>query len=606
MNRKGEEGIESPLVAALTEALPAIILVVFFLSLFFVLVSVFSGGNQKDHGAIVSLQLLGKQAQSLGVQVDPGIFSGMFSWLKRIFGKEPDFVGDGGGFGGAGAASGWDSPAAASPSDARVMWPAQERILTSCYGARTVNGQADPLHDGIDIAGDPSEDVVAFAGGTVAQVCAQPCGGFGNSVLIDHGKGIFTRYSHMDHFAPNVKEGMRVGKGDVLGSVGHTGNVEAGANHLDFKVFTGSDIGKDRGKNPLCFFPDSELRTLTIGPGADSCRRYVKADGTLDLTRANPTVAQECAGIAPLTPDVVAQPLPEPAGGVRVASTIVNIPEGYVLVGFDKGEDSLKFGEGSLLKTSSIAIARPRECGAQSCLCVLRPSKSGSADATLQFSLVECAKISAGHVAGTIDYTQYLQEGKVVENTWFGIGTATLRFEKKQQSTSGGRPLYPLLLTFSLGPRLILLRYYPEYGGADDGGLLVLDPACYTSEYKQDGTCAIGYSSPKHPLDEAPLQISCESASLHSSLAPACSGAFVSQADCDAARSTSALARSVCPPLFSKASAALEGESVERTATTPFAGSDHCVRCLAERDPDHASMTRCSIEEQPASACAAK
>jgi hypothetical protein len=44
-------------------------------------------------------------------------------------------------------------------------------------------------------------------------------------------------YAHLDSYAQNVREGMSVKKGDVIGYVGSTGNASKDAPHLHFAIF---------------------------------------------------------------------------------------------------------------------------------------------------------------------------------------------------------------------------------------------------------------------------------------------------------------------------------------------------------------------------------
>ena len=116
--------------------------------------------------------------------------------------------------------------AAATPS----IWPAHG-WLSSGMGPRRdpVNGEAD-YHPGLDIVGDKGEPVYATAAGRVVHAGYQ--GAYGNLIIIDHGFGIETRYGHLSRF--KVKEGTRVSRGDVIGSVGATGR--ATGTHLHYEV----------------------------------------------------------------------------------------------------------------------------------------------------------------------------------------------------------------------------------------------------------------------------------------------------------------------------------------------------------------------------------
>jgi murein DD-endopeptidase MepM/ murein hydrolase activator NlpD len=56
--------------------------------------------------------------------------------------------------------------------------------------------------------------------------------GYGNSVVLDHGCGLFSMYAHLSLI--DVEAGVVVDKGDILGRTGSTGM--AGGDHLHFAM----------------------------------------------------------------------------------------------------------------------------------------------------------------------------------------------------------------------------------------------------------------------------------------------------------------------------------------------------------------------------------
>ena len=86
-------------------------------------------------------------------------------------------------------------------------------------------------------------------GGTVIAVTPGYNGGYGNTVEIDHGNGIITKYHHMqDGSISGMSVGQEVKAGQQIGKVGSTG-ISTGP-HLDFQVVKDSNFVDPRNYIP--------------------------------------------------------------------------------------------------------------------------------------------------------------------------------------------------------------------------------------------------------------------------------------------------------------------------------------------------------------------
>ena len=130
------------------------------------------------------------------------------------------------------------------------IWPVRG-YLSAGFGNRTdpFTGQRD-FHAGIDISTPIGTRVFAPADGVV--LSAAVSGAYGNSIIVDHGYGVVTRYGHLDAYA--VRPGQRVRRGDLIAFVGNTGR--STGPHLHYEVGV-----RDQAQNPIHFILD-ESRTF--------------------------------------------------------------------------------------------------------------------------------------------------------------------------------------------------------------------------------------------------------------------------------------------------------------------------------------------------------
>jgi lysostaphin len=95
------------------------------------------------------------------------------------------------------------------------------------------------FHSGVDLLAAVGTPVEAIAPGTVAFASEQ--GTYGKLVIINHAGGLQSRYAHLDSI--KVTAGQQVKKGEVLGTVGTTGQPAAKQPHLHFEVRSSSSLG---------------------------------------------------------------------------------------------------------------------------------------------------------------------------------------------------------------------------------------------------------------------------------------------------------------------------------------------------------------------------
>jgi murein DD-endopeptidase MepM/ murein hydrolase activator NlpD len=113
---------------------------------------------------------------------------------------------------------------------------------TYVHRGRVVDKQ---VHLGLDLASTAGAPVPAANGGVVT--FAGELGIYGQTVLLDHGQGLFSLYSHLSGLA--VDEGQTVERGETVGSSGQTGM--AGGDHLHFSMLVSGEF-----VNPVEWFDD--------------------------------------------------------------------------------------------------------------------------------------------------------------------------------------------------------------------------------------------------------------------------------------------------------------------------------------------------------------
>ena len=107
-----------------------------------------------------------------------------------------------------------------------------EGIISGVYGSqRILNGKPRWPHYGIDIAAKQGT-MIQSSGSGVVTMAEDDLYYTGGTIIMDHGHGISTIYSHLENVMVSV--GDKIDQGDIIGTVGSTGR--STGPHLDFRV----------------------------------------------------------------------------------------------------------------------------------------------------------------------------------------------------------------------------------------------------------------------------------------------------------------------------------------------------------------------------------
>ena len=107
------------------------------------------------------------------------------------------------------------------------LWPVKGEIVSS-YG----KNKQGFYNDGININSREGSKVISSADGKVIY-CGNEIPGYGNLVLIKHSKNWITAYAHLNEVF--IKKGKVVKRGEKIGSVGSTGNVQTPQLHFEIR-----------------------------------------------------------------------------------------------------------------------------------------------------------------------------------------------------------------------------------------------------------------------------------------------------------------------------------------------------------------------------------
>jgi len=124
-----------------------------------------------------------------------------------------------------------------------VAWLRERDLLLPVEGVRAedlrdsfAEARGSRLHQAIDILAGRGTPVRAVDDGVVERLVRGARGGL-SVYQLDASRAYGYYYAHLDGYAPRLREGASLRKGDLLGYVGTTGNAPRNTPHLHFAIF---------------------------------------------------------------------------------------------------------------------------------------------------------------------------------------------------------------------------------------------------------------------------------------------------------------------------------------------------------------------------------
>ena len=111
----------------------------------------------------------------------------------------------------------------------QLAWPAEGRISAKFGRQWNPKLKTTTENPGIDIKGKPGSEIKTVLGGVVTTITF--IRGYGTTIIIDHGSGFYTVYSHVTNVETNVDS--QVNSGDVIAYMGDSGSINGSQLHFE-------------------------------------------------------------------------------------------------------------------------------------------------------------------------------------------------------------------------------------------------------------------------------------------------------------------------------------------------------------------------------------
>ena len=121
----------------------------------------------------------------------------------------------------------------------QIPWPSKGRVITKFGRQWNSKLKTTTENPGIDIKGQPGSPIRSVLGGVVTTITY--IRGYGTTIIIDHGGGFYTVYSHVTNIQTAVDGQVR--NGDIIAYMGDSGSING--SKLHFEIW-----GKGQKLNP--------------------------------------------------------------------------------------------------------------------------------------------------------------------------------------------------------------------------------------------------------------------------------------------------------------------------------------------------------------------
>lgn len=124
------------------------------------------------------------------------------------------------------------------------------------------------LHEALDIVADRGTPVVAVEAGRIVKLFLSKAGGL-TVYQFDNAEEYIYLYGHLDRYADDLTEGMRVKPGQIIGYVGSSGNANPATPHLHFAIFQADSEKRWWKGSPINPYPLLRNSASTVPPASD-------------------------------------------------------------------------------------------------------------------------------------------------------------------------------------------------------------------------------------------------------------------------------------------------------------------------------------------------